>query len=449
MLEYLKRNGQFVTMILVWLAAGLVHSMAGIAVVSLSVLLLKRKGLYAELISGFILILVLSDSKQDWLHFARDVKIIYLVLLTLFFFFDRKEFRQQESFFPPFIPFIIWAAAQIMRSPEFATSMQKTLSYGLLFLIGPAYIIKIFYDKGTIFIKDHVFLMAFMLLSGIILFIIAKDQVLVGDRYSGVMGNPNAIGLFCTLFFMLIYCSIIKFPGLFTKNEQIILYVLIAISVLLSGSRNTIISIGLFLFFTRFYKISPLLGTAIVIISAILYQLVISNLTEILTALGLAEAMRADTLESGSGRLIAWAWAWKFINANLTNFFLGNGFGFDEYYFILSKPILNKLGHIGGVHNSYLALWINTGLIGLILWFLAFLRTIIKAIPKAYTALPFLYAVLFSATFEAWLMGSLNPYTITFLFILCILYINTNSFADHKNDVVVNEATPVVHPSMK
>lgn len=449
MLEYLKRNGQFAVMVLVWLAAGFVHSMAGVAVVTLSVLLLKKKGLYAELISGFILILVLSDSFKEGLRFAKDVKIIYLVLLTVFYFFDRKSFKKQDSFFPPFIPFFIWACIQIMNGPEFGTAVQKTLSYGLIFLIAPAYIIKIFTDKGTIFIKDHVFLMAYMLLSGLILFVVANDQVIVGDRYSGVMGNPNAIGLFCMLFFMLIYCAIIKFPGLFSRNELILVYGLIAASVLLSGSRNTILSIGIFLFFSRFYKLSPLLGTAIVILTAIVYQLVVSNLTEILTALGLAKAMRADTLESGSGRLVAWAWAWKFINADLRHFFLGMGFGFDEYYFIISHHILGKLGHIGGVHNSYLALWINTGLIGLILWFIGFLKTIFKAIPKAYTALPFMYAVLFSAFFEAWLMGSLNPYTITFLFVLSIIYTSSNSFADHKSDPLPPAEEKFTIPALK
>ncbi|MBL0340388.1 MAG: O-antigen ligase family protein [Bacteroidetes bacterium] len=449
MLEYLKRNGQFAVMLLIWLAAGFVHSMAGVAVVTVSILLLKKKEMYSELISGFILILILSDSFKPALHFAKEVKIIYLILLTLFYFFDRKSFKKQDSFFPPFIPFLVWACFQIMRGPEFGVAVQKTISYGLIFLIGPAYSIKLFTDKGTIFIKDHVFLMSFMLAIGLLLFVVANNQVVVGDRYSGVMGNPNAIGLFCMLFFMLIYSAQIKFPGLFTKNEQVLLYGLIAVSVLLSGSRNTIISIGIFLFFSRFYKLSPLLGTAIVILTAIVYQLVVSNLTEILTSLGLAKAMRADTLESGSGRLVAWAWAWKFINADIKNFFLGMGFGFDEYYFIISHHILSKLGHIGGVHNSYLAIWINTGIIGLILWFAAFLRTIIKAIPKAYTALPFMYAILFSAFFEAWLMGSLNPYTITFLFVLCIIYTDSNSFADRKPQTSVLAAEPAAPTALK
>jgi O-antigen ligase len=95
------------------------------------------------------------------------------------------------------------------------------------------------------------------------------------------------------------------------------------------------------------------------------------------------------------------------------------------------------------VHNSFLALWLNTGIIGLILWIFAFLRTISKAMTRSYMTLPFFYAVLFSAFFEPWLMGSLNPYTITFLFALSLLYINSNLFADHNPEPSNIEGEPL------
>jgi O-antigen ligase len=433
MIEYLRRNGQFAVLIITWILAGMVAKELGILAVTISVILLKRKDMFPELISGFALLLVLSDSFLPSLTFAKDAKSVYLLLLAFIFLFNRKEFTFKLNFFIPFIPFFIWAALMLSRSPNLNESIPKTLSYILLFLVGPSYIMKIFHERGTAFIRDHVFLMSYMLLAGLIMFVVANEKVIIAERFTGVMGNPNGIGLFCTVFFLLFQSAVIKFPDLFTRNEKIVVYLLIALSVLLSGSRNTILSIGIFLFFTRFYKISPILGAGIVVAMAIVYQVVVSNLTEILQGLGLAKALRADTLESGSGRLVAWAFGWKFINSDISQFFLGRGFGFDEYLYIINKAALNRLGHIGGVHNSYLALWINTGLVGLILWITGFVKIFIMAIKKSYTALPLAYAVLFSATFEAWLMGSLNPHMITLLFILTMISTDNSAFAGQKS----------------
>src|SRR6187399_2382828 len=95
--DFLKRNLQFVIMLLVWVAAGMVAIPAGIGIVALSVVLLKRKDMYAEMIVGFIFILVLSDSRQDQLEFAKKVKDIYLLLLTVFYIFDRKQFSFKNN----------------------------------------------------------------------------------------------------------------------------------------------------------------------------------------------------------------------------------------------------------------------------------------------------------------------------------------------------------------
>ena len=48
-----------------------------------------------------------------------------------------------------------------------------------------------------------------------------------------------------------------------------------------------------------------------------------------------------------------------------------------------------------------------------------------------------MYAVVFSAFFEAWLMGSLNPFHIMFLFILTLVTTNTSDFASETPEGVV------------
>ena len=115
---------------------------------------------------------------------------------------------------------------------------------------------------------------------------------------------------------------------------------------------------------------------------------------------------------------------------------------YEEYLYMINRHALSALGHQGGVHNTFLALWLNTGIIGLVLWLVGLFRTIFKAVAISYTALPFLYTVLFSAFFEAWLMGSLNPYHITMLLILAVTITDTKDFAVEAPDTTELNTKP-------
>jgi O-antigen ligase len=430
MTDFLKRNTQFIAMLIIWVMAGWVMPQLGMVVALLSVVLLKRKNMYAELIMGFIFILVLSDSRQYQLEFAKITKDIYLVLLTLFYLFDQKQFKFKNSLFLPFIPFLAWSFFTVFRSYDMVISFQKTLSYGLLYFTIPAYFIKSFRTSGSIFLKDFIMLMALIFITGLLLIVVKPDFVYLAGRYSGILGNPNGLGIFVVVALMFTVCAQIKFPGLLTKNEMIFIYSLMGISALLTGSRNAIMCFIIFLVFTKFYKISYWYGFMTVVVAIMLYQVVFTNLPSILEALGLAKALRADTLESGSGRLVAWGFAMNKLNSDLKLFFMGGGFSFDEYIFYLNINALSILGHQGGVHNTFLALWLNTGIIGLGLWLTGFFRIIFKAVKISYTAFPLMYTVLFSTFFEAWLMGSLNPFHIMYIFTLTMLITEKSDFAD-------------------
>jgi len=351
------------------------------------------------------------------------------LLLTLFYLFDRKHFQFKNTLILAFLPFLIWSFAVSFRSPDMMVAFQKTLSYGLLYFIVPAYFIKSFHVKGAEFLKDFILLVTLLLIIGLILIVVSPSFVFLAGRYTGILGNPNGMGIYSVLVLMLTVCTMIKFPTLFTKNETILVFTLIGISAILTGSRNTLMCIFIFLLFTKFYKISYWYGFMAVIVAILLYQVVFSNLPTILEALGLAKALRAENIESGSGRIVAWLFALRELNDSVPLFLFGGGFSYDEFIYYANRHALSALGHQGGVHNTFLALWLNTGIIGLVLWLIGFFRNIFKAIPVTYVALPFLYTVLFSAFFEAWLMGSLNPYHITMLLILTVTITDNKDFA--------------------
>lgn len=419
--EYFHRNLQFVLMLIVWVVSGMIHEMAALGVITLSLLLMKRKGLYAEMIIGFIFILILSDSRQYELMFAQKVKDIYLLILAAFYLLDLKTFRFKNTLFLSFVPFLVWSLAMAFRGPDLMVAIQKTLSYGLLYVVAPAYFIKSFKTVGPVFIRDFIILVLVLLVIGLLLLALNPGFVFYAGRFTGIFGNPNGLGIFVTLMVALTVSVQIKFPDLFEKNQLIFVYGLLALSAILTGSRNTLMSIFIFLIFVKFHKISYWYGFMAVIVAILLYQVVFSNLPTILEMLGLSKALRADTLESGSGRMIAWLFAFKNLYGDVKLFIFGGGFNYDEYLYHLNYKMLSALGHQGGVHNTYLALWLNTGIIGLVLWLIGFLRIIFNAVLVSYTALPLMYMVSFSIFFEAWLMASLNPFHITYILILTII----------------------------
>jgi O-antigen ligase len=221
---------------------------------------------------------------------------------------------------------------------------------------------------------------------------------------------------------------------LFTRSEVYFIAAIILTSVLLSSSRNCLGSILVFLFFIRFYKISYYYGFIIVIISAIIFQFINENLISIINSLGLGEYMRVEHLDDGSGRIVAWAFAWAEIQRN---FFIGQGFGYDKQYFAAHREFLMSLGHQGGVHNSYLTVWLNTGLIGLILFLVAYIRMFIKAASINYLAIPTMFAIMFSISFESWASSSLSPFTVIFLLIITLLQYDKNENPAEENLVPV------------
>jgi O-antigen ligase len=417
--EFFQTNYQFLLLCFLWIAVGaFAGSQIGSAFVIFSVILLKQKNLYQEMFLGFLLILILSDSRNHGLSFAGDVKVFYILLLSIFFFFDRKSFSHFNKLIFLFAPFFLISVFLVVAGESWLISLQKYVSYLLTLIIIPNYVIKIYEEKGEKFFKDIVFLFSITLLIGFLFKYISPDIATLVGRYRGIFGNPNGLGLFCTLFFLLF--SVIKeyFPDLFTREEKIYVYSVIILSVLLCGSRNTIMCILSFLLFTRLYRFSPFIGFLILCLIIVGYELVFQNIESIIRFAGLGDYFRIKTLETGSGRNVAWSFAWKHIQ---DNFFLGKGFAYDEVLFTKHTDELSMLGHQGNVHNTYLTIWLNTGIIGLFFFLRGYLLAFLASAKNSRIAFPVLFTVLFSINFESWLAASLNPFTIQLLIILAVL----------------------------
>lgn len=422
MLEHLKENTQIYIIFLFWLVIGMYGGPVIYAVIPGVMILMWRKGFFEELFWGFFFILFLSDSLEDKLFFAKNAKNIYIVFLALFFFSDLKNFQSANKLYKLFLPFFIFSFITVLLSVNekfFFTSLEKTLSYFLVFLIVPNITWNLYIEKGPAFFRNFILFISITLISGILFKYVSYDLTHIkGDRYRGLLGNPNGMGIYCTLFFILFFIVNDFFPNLFSKSERILIYVVILYSMILCGSRNAFVALLIFIIYQRFFRISSLLGTIVFLFTILAVELISANFDAIIISLGLGKFFRIRTLSDGSGRYIAWEFAWKQIQKN---FFIGKGFGYNEYYMRQYYGLLGKLGHQGGIHNSFLTFWMDQGLIGLLIYLRSFILTFIKASRNTKFALPAMFAISFSALFESWLVGSLSVFAFLALMIFTII----------------------------
>ncbi|MBK8845416.1 MAG: O-antigen ligase family protein [Bacteroidetes bacterium] len=414
MVDYLKRYFEFILVSLAWVVAGVyINDFLALGLACGSLVLYNYKARYSEMIMSLILVCALSDNRHYSMSWTLDTKNVMMVLMAVFYLLNRKLFTHPNKFFWAFIPMFMVALFLVYRSPDPFKSFQKTMSYALFFICIPPYFFKLFEEKGFQFLRDFIFFAIGLLCLGLVYAVVRPDLAYLIGRYNGILGNPNGIGIFCDVVFFAFFIVNDKYPDLFSKVERQFIYGVIIISLLLSGSRTGIMSIFILLLFARFHKLSPYYGFALLIFIGISYQMFTDNITVILRDLGLEKSFRSETVESGSGRFVAWQFAWLHIQEN---YLLGMGWDYDNYLFDKYREVLSKLGHNGGVHNIVLGFWLSLGAVGLVCFIFGFIRSYLLVFNKNRLALPFMYAVLFSTTFEAWLMGSLNPFTVFWIF---------------------------------
>lgn len=420
MLRFLWDEFQFLLVIGLWTVTAIVAGPVVYGLLPLSVLLLKQKDQWPEMIFGFILVLVFSDLSLQYEHMAvfKGAKNTYILALALVFFTQRRSIGGMAGIFRLFLPFFLYSLFPLLFSPKFFVGAQKTLSYALLFLVVPNLVLHIYRLRGWAFFRNLMFFLTAILLVGLTVKLLGPRFALVGGRFRGLFGNPNGLGIFCFLVTLLMAVVSKINPRLFNTAEKVLIYGSTLYFLFVSGSRGSLTAVILFFTFNRFFSGSIFLGFMALLLFVGVFEVVLGNLEAIVTALGMEEFFRLRTLETGSGRYFAWQFAWEKVQEY---FVFGGGFGTDEAVMRSHYDYLERMGHQGGVHNSYLSLWFDVGIVGLLIYFRSFFLLFIKASRSVPMAVAVMFAVLFSVTYESWLVGSLNPFTILLLIIMTML----------------------------
>ena len=453
MLTFLRQEIQLFVLILFWVLASAFVPVLVYGLLPLSILIFRHREHFPEILFGFIMVLVLSDAHKDIhaLNAFKNAKNVYIVFMSLLFLNDSGRYLPLAKVFTLFLPFSIYSIFPLVFSPSLIISVQKTLSYSLLILVVPNYVLYSFRTQGWPFMRNLMLFLMSVLIIGLY-FRLGPDGF-VNGRFRGIFGNPNGLGLYCYLTAILFAVMNSINPKLFRYWEKWIIYGALLYFLISSGSRASLIALGIMFIFQRFFSGSVFVGFMALLLFIGLFEYMYSNLEGIVAFLGAEEYFRFDTLESGSGRYFAWAFAWEQLQAYIV---FGGGFGTDENVMRGFYEYLESMGHQGGVHNSYLSLWFDVGIVGLVIYMRSLFLVFIKASRFAPMSMAVLFSVLFSVTYESWLVGSLNPFTILFVISMTLLSEEEIVLADPEfqgSDNVLNaeaeNAVPQVLPGYK
>lgn len=421
MLTFIRGHWQLVLVILVWLATGFYLQQAVFALLPLSVLFFKSRELWPEILFGMLIVFVFSDMEHDMfprMKVFKSAKNFYVLAVAGIFVLETYRFAPLSNVFGLFIPFFIYAVFPLVFSNSILVGFQKTVSYALMFLVVPNFILYCYRRLGWLFFRNLIFFMTAILWAGMVIYYINPEYGQIAGRFRGIFGNPNGMAIYAYLFLMLASVIVWLNGEVLNWRERIIVFGTIIYFLVQSGSRASLASSMIFVVFLRFFSYSPWLGFIGLIALILIVEFVSSNFATIVIALGLESYFRLETLEEGSGRYFAWEFAWEHIQ---DYFVFGGGFANDESIMRRYRLYLESQGHQGGVHNTYLSLWLNAGLVGVLIFLRSLALLFIKASKLVPMSLAILFSVLFSIMYESWLIGSLNPYTIVLLMTMTVV----------------------------
>lgn len=423
MAKFIQEHYQLLVFILLWTVLAALAPILLYAVLPLGVFLFRRADRWQDILFGFIMALVLSDMLHGLpgMDAMKTAKYTYILAMGLVLVVDRARMQPLARVFPVFLPFFVYAFLPILRSEVPLLAIQKTVSYALLFLVVPNFVLFSFRQYGWDFFRNLVLFLVFVLLAQQLLpWVHPSGTYYLAGRFKGFFGNPNGMAIFVYLVLVLFGVVSHLRKGLFSRWEVAFIGLVLAYYLITCGARTSLMSALMFLVFIQVFRVSMFLGIIAFMAFVGLGELMVANLPAIINALGLQEYLRVDTIADGSGRYVAWQFAWRQINEQGL-FLFGAGFEHENVVMQRAKVLLSSLGHQGGAHNSYLVFWLNTGIVGLLLFLRSLFLLFIKAGKNTPVAMAVLFSVLFSILYESWLAGSLNPYTILLLVVLTIM----------------------------
>jgi hypothetical protein len=395
------------------------NAFAPAALLLLAVIMVRwmQQGRDDYLIIMLLIILIMGDSRAYYFDYVKNLRIVAIMILGVRTFVQIGQGKYAfRSLLYLSIPFFVVAFLGGLRSPTIGTSLSKLVSYFLLLVVTMHYLPYQIKRQPRV-LADMATLGIVILILGFVLIPVNRDLVYLIVRYRGMLGNPNGLGIYCCMVFPLLLMAQELFPE-HKRRWQLGIFMVI-LSILYANSRTALGTLGLFYFLHWFYKRNAVATVSlwVLILPGLALFFSFVSPSDLIRMAGLGEELRVESLETGTGRFLAWALGWEQI---LQNPFIGRGFDYEGIYFHSLAELLVTTEHQGGMHNSWLTFMMNNGLIGFLFFLLFVLPLLFRMRARAY-GLPFALSMIVSATFESWLTSSLNAFSIHFYLIVMLL----------------------------
>ena len=298
-----KQYSQFILILAVMYVSGVWAGPIIYAMFPIFILLFGLRKMYFELFICTLWLLMLSDyvpvkdATYDDLQFAKDLKAILPLILFLFYLKDRQEFGPIPKVIFYFIPFLLVMIFCLQFSVKLDVGFQKTLSFALMYFCIPVYVVKLHRDLGKQFWQALLTFIVGMLTIGVVLgFLIPSIGLMSDGRFKVVLGNPNGLGVFLNLSFILwIVAEEFELVS-FTKKERFYILFILLFSLFWCGSRNGIMSIFLFYLVYRFVKINWFLAIVFILAFLAFDEVIFDFFLNVIDFFNLQEYFRVDSI---------------------------------------------------------------------------------------------------------------------------------------------------------
>ena len=414
-----------------WVYTAYISEFLSIFLIIISFLFVTYKSSLNYIFYFYFFIIILSDSNINTLSFVKNIKpLISIYFLSISFIFFNKN-KLQLINIKYLYPLIFFVILSFLLGESSFVKFQKSVSLICLYLLLPTFIKNIFFGDEIIHIKTFFYLITIFFVFSLILYFIFPDVVILKNRYRGLLGNPNGFGLLSLLSFFSFYYINHVAKNYFSLNEKYLIYTILLSCLMLSESRSCIFSFFTFLIFNLTLRYSLIFAITLSFFSFFLFEVIYSNPINFLIQFNLDSFFRIESFTNASGRYIAWDFLLNKIKS--INYLIGNGVGSTEVLFIDNYNVLSRLGHEGNAHNSYLTMWYDISLIGL-LSYVFYLLTFAYKSNFIQNTIPFFIGIFIVGYYESWLSASLNPFVVIFIFFLVSIK-SIDPFLEKNNEI--------------
>lgn len=359
---------------------------------------------------------------------AAQLRWVFFALFSLHVFGDiflGRTVRKIKGFDLLAVIFVIYAFLSATYSPFPALTLERSTTVLVLYISVFWIIWKYAYEQGP---EKIVYLMLnvikLIIIISFLMIFVSAHRVFLSGRFQGILQNPNSLGITCAIFLPLILRQFLETR----KTVSLFIFFLMLIGLFLSASRNSInasvIALGYFIYM-RSMKNKPLIffaSISLVLISVWFTQTLAKEFFHVY--------YRVESISSIGGRSEIWPMA---LNLIADKPIFGYGFGVEEKILYLKNAMLLSQFAGAAVHNSYLGMMLQLGIIGLAIFFIPLFILLLKElfsrqdapIPSLRHALRASFiAGLLCSIFESWVysVGNAQAFPFWIMVMLLVFY---------------------------